>query len=131
GRRVPARGGEGAEMRLLCRFLVEMKRLRVELACKALDLVGGEGVAAQLGLGADLDVLEPDHCAAAFCGSRTPISSVLVWSMTGTPLGSRNCARMRTMPISGRLFEGRLSRISTYSISGTSGRTGFSHFVSS
>jgi len=64
-------------MRLLGGFFVEMKGLRVELTREALDLVRGEGVAAEFAPVANLDVVEIDHCDGPLCGARRPINSVL------------------------------------------------------
>ena len=43
------------------RRFVEMERLRIEFARERLDLVGGEGVAADLDAGADDEILEEIH----------------------------------------------------------------------
>ena len=48
-------------MRLRRRGLVEMERLRIEPPRERLDLLGREGVAADLGTVADAHVLEEPH----------------------------------------------------------------------
>src|SRR5262249_56598185 len=58
---VPARGAEPAEMRARGGRLVEMERLRIEARGKRLDVLGGEGVAAELARLADANVLEEFH----------------------------------------------------------------------
>ena len=69
-RRVPARRAQRAEMRTLGRFLVDVKELRVEAHGERLDILGGEGVAADFVFVADAHVLEELHAAAP--GVRRP-----------------------------------------------------------
>ena len=57
---------------------VEMERLRIEAPRERLDVVGGEGVAAELGALADRDVLEELHDAACVRRSRRPSISDVV-----------------------------------------------------
>ncbi len=59
--RVPAGGEEPAEMALRRGVLVEVEGLRIEGLREAFDLLGGEGVRADLVARADLQVLEEIH----------------------------------------------------------------------
>src|SRR5262249_58897703 len=65
---VRARGAERAEMRARGGRLVEMERLRIEARGESLDVVGGEGVAAELAHLADANVLEELHRLLAALG---------------------------------------------------------------
>src|SRR5450759_3305717 len=75
-----------AEMRTLRRRLVDMERLRIETGGERLDVVGGEGVAADLENVADADVLEIFHGRAS--GSRRPNIAVVTMVVRQLPASS-------------------------------------------
>src|SRR5262249_56679817 len=72
---VPARGAQPAEMRARGRRLVEMKGLRIEARREGFDIFGGEGVAAELALLADANVLEELHGLLAAFGSPAALAA--------------------------------------------------------
>src|ERR1035441_1988966 len=85
-RGMPAGGDQRAEMRALRRRLVDMERLRIEAGGERLDVVGGEGVAADLENVADADILEIFHGRAS--GSRRPNIAVVTMVVRQLPASS-------------------------------------------
>src|SRR5262245_28880252 len=124
---VPARRDQAAEMRARCRGFVEMKWLRVEGLGKSLDLFRREGMAAERGLVADVDVLQKFHRALSRRPKKLTFSCVIIFS----PAGLNSSKRKRTRPHSGRLPSGRVSRMVRRSVRRSPGRTGFSQRTSS
>src|SRR5262249_30735869 len=107
---VPARCAQRPEMRARRRILVDVEALRIEARRERLDLVGREGVAAQLGALADPHVVEEPHDAAApLADGRRPNIRCGVSVITRTPSALNMSKRALTKPISGRLADGRAS----------------------
>src|ERR1700722_1173901 len=132
--RVPARGAQPAEMRARRGRLVEMEKLRIEAARERLDLLRRKRVAAELGALADAHVLEVSH-APAFSpspadGERRPRMKCGVSVITRTSSALSMSRRALTKPISGRLFEARLSITCMRTRRRSPGRPGGSHFTS-
>src|ERR1700730_3272741 len=129
GRRdVPARRREAAEQRFAPLFLVEMKRLRIELACEFLDSVGGEGERADFPPLPDLEFLEEMHqlaCPKAGSARRRTMIGVTI-SHNTAPVALRAAPLRVTMPVPGRLRETLASATSTSSVRSSPGRSGAS-----
>src|SRR5262245_56111733 len=136
---VPARGAQPAEMRARGGRLVEMERLRIEARGKRLDVLGGEGVAAEVAHLADADVLEEFHDLLAAFGSppraalaaRRPNIGLTIKVITGWSAALMSSKRNLTKPMSGRLREGRVSSTVARALMRSPGRIGASHFTSS
>jgi hypothetical protein len=120
---VPARRDQAAEMGPRRRRFVEMERLGVEFARERLDLVRGEGVAADLDAGADDEVLEKIH-APSFAAPRRANISVDIIRITGVPDWLRISLLNRMKPMSGRLAEARRPVTSRRSVRLSPARTG-------
>src|SRR5262249_40362529 len=134
---VPARGAEPAEMRARGGRLVEMERLRIEARGNRLDVLGGEGVAAELAHLADANILEEFHDLLAAFGSspraalaaRRPNIGLMIKVITGWSAALMSSKRNLTKPMSGRLREGRGSRTVARARVRPPGRIGVSHLT--
>src|SRR5262249_52108122 len=122
---MPAGCGKPAEQRFAPLLLVEMKALRIEPAREGLDTLSGEGEGAEFPPIADLHVLEKAHQAPA---RRTMIGAVA--SHSTSPPALRMVLLNVTIPVSGRLREGRASTTSTSSVRSSPGRKGASQRTS-
>src|SRR5262245_1791017 len=124
-------------MRARGRRLVEMKGLRIEARREGFDIFGGEGVAAELALLADANVLEELHGLLAAFGSRAALAArrpnigLTIKVITGWSAALMSSKRNLTKPISGRLREGRVSSTVARALMRSPGRIGASHFTSS
>src|SRR5450759_4365829 len=116
-------------MRALRRRFVDMEELRVEALRERLDLVGGEGVAADRESIADLDFLEIFHGRGS--GWRRPSIEVVIIVVRQLPASSSTSNRNFVNPISGRLLEGRLSSTVARMRIFVPGRSGLSQRTSS
>src|SRR5262249_53362052 len=136
---VPARGAEPAEMRARGGRLVEMERLRIEARGEGLDVLGGEGVAAELAHLADANILEEFHDLLAAFGSpppaalaaRRPNIGLTIKVITGWWAALISSKRNLTKAVSGRWRGGRVSSTAARALMRSPGRTGASHFTSS
>src|SRR5579883_604979 len=127
---MPAGGGKAAEQRVAALLLAQMKALRIELRGEGLDRLGGEGEGADLAPLPDLHVLEEPHQRASPALARRPMMIGEVISHSATPAALRAVLLKVTMPVSGRLLEGRASITSTSSVNSSPGRKGASQRTS-
>src|SRR6202012_3422609 len=126
---VPARSAERAEMRVLGRLFINMKRLRVVLLRKCLDALGGERVVAEHHALANLEVLEIVHARATSATAATSRrSSICVQRSVNTqvPAWLNTSYSMLIKPSSGRLRDARVANTVPRAASSSPGRTGAS-----
>src|SRR3569833_774741 len=88
-------------------LLVDVKALRIAAPRERLDTVGGEGVAAGHDDVADKENIEETHGAPP--GVRRPIIKVLIMVVTGASASSIISNVILMKPVSGRLFDARVS----------------------
>src|SRR5262249_61691158 len=128
----PARAAEPPERRARGGRLVEMERLRIEARGEGLDVLGGEGVAAELAHLADANVLEELHGLLGALGSpsraalaaRRPNIGLTIRVITGWSTALMSSKRNLTKPMSGRVREGRGSSTVARAVVRCAGRGG-------
>src|SRR5262249_30679381 len=132
---MPARGAERAEMRARGGRLVEVERLRIETHGEGLDILGGEGVAADVAALADAgipgELHRPPPASRPAPAPRPPDIGLTIRDSSGLPAASISSQRNLTKPMSGRLREGRVSSTVARAEMRSPGRSGASHFTSS
>src|SRR5262249_59324127 len=105
--------------------------LRIKARRETLDLLGREGVAADLGEFADVDVFVEFHDGArgrssddaGASAARQPNIGFTVSVISLVPFAATSSNRKRTKPISGRLRERRVSSTVARTVNGSPART--------
>src|SRR6185437_626819 len=116
-------------MRARSRRLVEVEQLGIEPARESLDIGGTEGVMTERISVADLNVLEISHRSVSGC--RRPTICVVVIVIKRVPAASNISNRNFVSPMSGRLFDARVSMTVVRILICAPGRNGASQRTSS